>query len=358
MDYRARQLALRARLASAGLDGLLVAHLPNIRYLTGFSGSNALLLLELGRATLYTDGRYRQQAAQEVAQARVAIPPQGNLWKAAATQAAKLRRLGYEDDRVTVAQRARFLAAWPGKAAALRPASGWTEALRLLKQPPEVAALRRAVALAASVFAPTVAAIQPGMTETALAGQLEFGLRQAGGEGLAFDTIIASGPRGAHVHGRPSAARLPRRGFVVMDYGVKLGGYLSDMTRTVHLGRPSVRARAVYHAVREAQAAALAAVRPGVPASAVDAAARHSLRRAGFGAYFPHSTGHGVGLEIHEAPRLAATSSDLLAAGQVITLEPGVYIPGWGGVRIEDMVLVTAGGAEVLTPTPKDLLSL
>jgi len=345
-------------MASAGLEGLVVAHLPNIRYLTGFSGSNALLLLELGRATLYTDGRYREQAGQEVEAARVAIPAQGNLWKAAAQRAAKLRRLGFEPERVTVAQRGRFLAQWPGKAAGLREASGWTEALRAVKQPEEVAAIRRAVELAAGVFAPTVAAMRPGMAETAVAGQLEYGLRQAGGEGLAFDTIIASGPRSARVHGRPTAARLPARGFVVMDYGVILGGYVSDMTRTVHLGRPGTRARAVYAAVREAQAAAIAAVRPGAAGAAVDAAARQSLRRAGLGAYFPHSTGHGVGLEIHEAPRLAATSTEELVAGQVITVEPGVYIPGWGGVRIEDVVLVTADGAEVLTPTPKEMLTL
>lgn len=339
------------------VDAMLVSHLPNVRYLCGFSGSNGLLLLTPASATLFTDGRYREQAAREVQAARVVIPPKGDLWKAAAARVPASMRLGIEADHVTLAQRQRFLQHWPGKAANLRLVSGWIEALRAVKDAGEIAAIRRAVELAASIFLPTVAQLRPGMAETEAAGRLEFALRQAGGEGLSFDTIIASGPRSALVHGRPGHAPLPRRGFVVMDYGVILGGYVSDMTRTVHAGRPEPRARAVYAAVREAQAAGVAAVRAGVSAAAVDRAARRVIQKAGWGRQFPHSTGHGVGLEIHEAPRVAATSPDTLQAGQVITIEPGVYIPGWGGVRIEDVVLVTERGAEVLTPTPKDLLT-
>lgn len=358
MDYRARQTAVRAKLAAVRADGFLISHLPNLRYLTGFSGSNGLLLLTSSSATVFTDGRYREQARQEVQSARVVIPARGDLWKEAAKRAAKLRRLAVESEHVTLAQRDRFLRHWPGGARGLRGTAGWIEALRMVKEPAEVVAIRMAVALAASVFAPTLEGMRPGIPETAVAGLLEHGLRQAGGEGLAFETIVAAGPRGARVHGHPSAETLPNRGFVVLDYGVILGGYVSDMTRTVHLGQPDGRARQIYAAVQEAQTAAVAAVRPGVPARAVDAAARKVLRQAGLGRYFPHSTGHGVGLEIHEAPRLGATSQEILAAGQVITIEPGVYIPGWGGVRIEDVVLVTPAGAEVLTPLPKDLLTL
>jgi Xaa-Pro aminopeptidase len=345
---------------SGRLDALLVSHLPNVRYLCGFTGSNGLLLLTASNATLFTDGRYREQAAQEVTAigaARVVIPARGDLWKAAAARLRPSARVGIEGNHVTLAQRQRFLQHWAGSAARLRNASGGIEAQRAVKDPTEVAAIRRAVELASSVFLPTVAQLRPGMPETEAAGRLEFALRQAGGEGLSFDTIVAAGPRSALVHGSPSHAPLPQRGFVVMDYGVILGGYVSDMTRTVHAGRPDARARAVYATVLEAQAAAVAAVRPGAACAAVDRAARKIITKAGWGRQFPHSTGHGVGLEIHEAPRIAATASDTLVAGQVITIEPGVYIPGWGGVRIEDVVLVTAHGAEVLTPSTKEMLS-
>lgn len=356
MNYSQRQARLRQHMEREGVEAVVAAHLPNLRYLCGFSGSNGLLLVEAGRATLYTDGRYREQAHSEVEQARVEVPARGDLWKAAAQRARRLRRVGMEYEHLTLTQRAHWLSHWPGGARGLKNSSGWVEAQRAIKEPEEVAAIRRAVELASSVFAPTVRKIRAGMTETELAGQLEFGLRRAGGEGLAFDSIIAGGPHGAWVHARPDARRLPRRGFVVMDYGVVLAGYHSDMTRTVHLGAAGRRARAVYRAVLDAQQAAIAAVRPGAPCAAVDRAARRRLERAGLGKYFPHSTGHGVGLEIHEAPRLGATARETLAAGQVITIEPGVYIPGWGGVRIEDVVLVTPAGSEVLTPTPKDLL--
>ncbi|MGH9483190.1 MAG: M24 family metallopeptidase, partial [Terriglobales bacterium] len=248
MDYRARQQALRTNLDAAGADALLVSHLPNLRYLTGFTGSNGLLLLEQSRATLFTDGRYREQARHEVEAARVVVPAQGDLWKAAAIRAKKLRRLALESERVTLAQRDRFLRHWPAGARGLKSATGWVEALRRIKAPQEVAAIRRAVELAAGIFPATLAQMRPGMPETAVAGIVEHALRQAGGEGLAFETIVAAGERGALVHGRPSSAKLPRRGFVVMDYGVILGGYVSDMTRTVHLGPPGGRARNVYAA--------------------------------------------------------------------------------------------------------------
>lgn len=358
MDYRARHGKLRERIERGGLDALLVTHLPNIRYLTGFSGSNALLLAAGKHCTLFTDSRYREQAAEEVQAARVVIPAKGDLWKAAGQRAARLKRLGIESDRVSVAQRARLLKHWPQAPRGLKPVAGWIEDQRAIKEPEEIAAIRRAVELASSVFSKALKKVVSGTPEIEAAGWLEYCLRRAGGEGLSFDTILASGPRSALIHGRASAAPLPRKGFVVMDYGVVLNGYVSDMTRTVHLGRAGSKERTVYAGVLAAQLEAIRAVRAGATAASVDRAARQRLRQQGWGRYFAHSTGHGVGLEVHEAPRLAATSKETLAAGQVITIEPGVYIPGWGGVRIEDVVLVTERGAEVLTPTPKELLEL
>jgi Xaa-Pro aminopeptidase len=356
MDYRARQAAARRRLEAAGAEALVVAHLPNIRYLTGFSGSNALVLLDAAGTWLYTDGRYCEQAKLEVREAQVEIPPKGDVWKAAGQRARRRKWVGLEADRTTMAQSARWLEVWRGKAAGLKPLRGEIEALRAVKEPDEVATIRRAVELASSAFPTLTAKLRPGIAETAAAGWLEYQLRRAGAEGLAFETILAGGPHGALVHAHPGGARLPQRGFVVVDYGVRLGGYCSDMTRTVHLGVPERKARAVYATVLAAQQAAMAAVKPGARAATVDRAARQVIAAAGWGAYFPHSTGHGVGLEIHEAPRLAATSRERLEAGQVITIEPGIYIPGWGGVRIEDVVVVTERGAESLTPTPKRLL--
>jgi len=201
-------------------------------------------------------------------------------------------------------------------------------------------------------------ALKPGHPEASAAAHLEFAAREHGAEGMSFETIVAAGPRSALPHGVASATRMPRRGFVVLDYGVILNGYCSDMTRTVCIGRATSEQRRVYDAVLEAQLAAIAAVAPGRTAGEVDEAARSVLKRAGLGQYFIHSTGHGVGLEIHESPRLAARQTDLLQPGMVITIEPGVYIGGKFGVRIEDMVLVTERGSEVLTRAPKVLLEL
>jgi Xaa-Pro aminopeptidase len=356
MDFLKRQAALRAHLRRQHVDAMLISHLPNLRYLCGFSGSNGLLVVGPRQTTLFTDGRYREQARQEITGARVVIETKGDLWRAAAAELGPKQRLAIEADRITLAQRKRLFAHWKGLHR-LVLTQGWVERQRVIKDADEIAALRRAINLASSVLEATLARMRRGMKETELAGWLEFSLRQAGGEGLAFETIVVGGARGARIHGQPGPQPLPRRGFVVMDYGVRLAGYHSDMTRTIHIGRPTAKARQIYQVVRDAQSAALAAIKPGVAASAIDRAARRVIQKAGFGAYFPHSTGHGVGLEIHEAPRLGATSQDLLQAGQVVTVEPGIYIPGWGGVRIEDVALVTATGAEGLTPTPKELLT-
>jgi Xaa-Pro aminopeptidase len=240
--------------------------------------------------------------------------------------------------------------------ARLRSAPPLVERARMVKDAAELLRIRRAVELGAGLFRIACKKIRPGVTEVEAAAAMEYEARRAGAEGMSFPTILASGARSAIVHGRASGARIPRRGFVVCDFGVILAGYCSDRTRTVHLGRPSGEARRLYEAVLEAQQAAIAAVRPGATAAEVDGAARRLLRKRKLAQYFTHSTGHGLGLEIHEAPRLAGGQTQKLEPGMVITIEPGAYLPGKWGVRIEDVVVVTPSGCEVLTPTDKELV--
>jgi Xaa-Pro aminopeptidase len=226
----------------------------------------------------------------------------------------------------------------------------------MVKDEEELACLRSAVTLGARLFDRALEVIRPGVRETEVAAEIEYAARKAGADAMSFETIIASGERSALPHGRASQAVIPAQGFVVCDFGVILSGYCSDMTRTVYVGRPSAEARGVYQAVKQAQQAAVDAVRPGTSVGQVDRIARKSLQKSGLERYFTHSTGHGVGLEIHEAPRLAGGQSEILQPGTVITIEPGVYVPGKWGVRIEDLVVVTETGCEVLTPTSKELV--
>ena len=228
--------------------------------------------------------------------------------------------------------------------------------MRKVKEASEIDAIRRAVEVGAGLFRIARGKIRPGTSEIEVAAAMEHEARRRGAEGMSFPTILAAGKRSAVVHGRASGAAIPRTGFVVCDFGVILAGYCSDRTRTLHVGRPSAAEREMYQAVFEAQAAAIAAVRPGVKAAVVDAAARRVLRSRKLNRYFTHSTGHGLGLEIHESPRLASGQDQILEPGMVITIEPGAYIPGKRGVRIEDVVVVTASGREVLAPADKDFI--
>jgi Xaa-Pro aminopeptidase len=269
----------------------------------------------------------------------------------------RVRRIGIEAEHMSAASRSAFVGLL-GKATKLRETSGVVEQLRQIKDAHEITAVREAVMAGARLFDTALEAIRPGVRESGIAAEMEYAARRAGAEGMSFDTIVAAGRRSALPHGRASAAPIPARGFVVLDWGVKLSGYCSDETRTVHVGTPDSDTRSQYSAVREAQQAALEAIRPGVAVGEVDHAARQALQRTGMARYFTHSTGHGVGLEIHEAPRIAKGQKDALQPGMVITIEPGVYIPGRGGVRIEDMVWVTQTGYEVLTPTSKQLITL
>jgi|HubBroStandDraft_1064217.scaffolds.fasta_scaffold00286_29 Xaa-Pro aminopeptidase len=370
MDHAGRLSRLRSQLEANDLDWLLVTHLPNVRYLCGFTGSAAALLVAArGSSVLFTDGRYRTQAKDEVSAARILVAAKSPLLAAAewltvqrtsSTRRSSTRRrsapdLGIEPESITAGMRDRLASVLKGKAR-LRSAPPLVERARMVKDAAEILRIRRAVQLGASLFRIACKKIRPGVSEVAVAAAMEYEARCAGAEGMSFATILASGPRSAIVHGRASDARIPRRGFVVCDFGVILAGYCSDRTRTVHVGRPSLEARRLYEAVLEAQQAAIAAVRPGVSAAAVDGAARRVLRERKLARYFTHSTGHGLGLEIHEAPRLAAGQSQNLEPGMVITIEPGVYVPGQCGVRIEDVVVVTPSGCEVLTPTDKELV--
>ena len=361
MDFRARKKRAAAAVAAAGVDGLLVTHLPDVRYLCGFTGSSAALVLARGGATLFTDGRYTAQAKAEAKGTRVVIAKKPAVAAACEwMETTGIRRCGFDAAQTTVAALESMR-----KAVSSRVRRGMFVAvgsliarLREMKDADEIEKMRAAANLGCRLFDGMLDYLEPGLTELAVAAELEHAARLAGAEAMSFDTIVASGERSALPHGRASMAKLPKRGFVTLDFGVVLDGYCSDMTRTVHLGKALEGEREVYDAVLEAQEAAVAAVAPGVTSGDVDEAARSVLRRAGLDKYFSHSTGHGVGLEIHEGPRLAAKQKQVLEQGMVITIEPGVYMPGKFGLRIEDMVLVTAASGEVLTPSVKAWIEL
>jgi Xaa-Pro aminopeptidase len=363
MDHAGRLNRLRAEINKHDLDSLLVTHRPNIHYLCGFTGSAATLLIADRGAVLFTDGRYIAQAKDEVEVkgVKVVIARKAPLlaaaeWLAVHRRSSSLKpSVGIEPESITVSMRERVAASLKGKIR-LRPAPPLVERARTVKYADEIERIRQAIKLGASLFQIASQTIRPGVTEVEVAATMEYKARCAGAEGMSFPTIIASGTRSAIVHGRASTARIPKRGFVVCDFGVILAGYCSDRTRTVHVGRPSKEARQLYEAVLEAQEAAIAAVRPGVTAADVDSAARGVLRKRQLDRFFTHSTGHGLGLEIHEAPRLAVGQNQQLEPGMVITIEPGAYVPAKWGVRIEDVVVITSSGCEVLTPTDKELV--
>ena len=358
MNESSRLGRVRADLDRLRLDVLLVTHLPNARYLCGFTGSSGVLAISKRQAVLFTDGRYTEQARLEVIGATVRIIRKPALvgageWLARRT----LRRVGIEAAYLTVAERNR-LAKLTGPSKKLVETQSLIEDLRLIKDSGEIARIRAACRVGVDLYRRALNTIRSGISESQIAGELELEARKAGVEQMAFPTIVASGERSALPHGRASAALIPAKGFVVCDFGVILAGYCSDMTRTLHVGRPQTEARRVYEAVSEAQQAALEAVKPGTTVGEVDQAARKLLHKRRLGRYFTHSTGHGVGLEIHEAPRLAAGRKELLRPGMVVTIEPGVYVPGRHGVRIEDTVVVTETGCEILTHCPKNLIEL
>ncbi|MDQ1451928.1 MAG: hypothetical protein QOK38_1794 [Acidobacteriaceae bacterium] len=359
---------LRATMAKQKIAALLVTHLPDARYVCGFTGSNAALALTAKAALLVTDGRYTAQAAQEVKGAEVRIAKGPALAEACKwLAAARVKHAYYDGEQTTVSALSAMQEAVKGSAKNAKQffqplPSPLVSAQRMVKDAAEIERMAAAAALGVRLFEHIVGFIgefmRPGIPENAVAAELEYRARLWGAEAMSFPTIVASGERSAFPHGTASEAKLPRRGFVTLDFGVILNGYCSDMTRTVHLGRATAREREAYDAVLAAQEKAVAAVAAGVKAGDVDEAARSVLREAKLADYFTHSTGHGVGLEIHESPRIAMAQQTLLTKGMVITIEPGIYIPGAFGLRIEDTVVVDRRGCRVLTPATKAWIEL
>ncbi len=350
---------LRGLLPGIGADALLVSLLPNIRYLCGFTGSAALLLVEASRSALFTDSRYTLQAQEEVSGTRIHIAKHGLIGAVAEALRSRKKpvRVGYSPHGLTVAQK-KLLDARSGTGIRWVADGNIVEGLRAVKDADELGRMRDAADLITRVFGDLVRVIGPKMSENEVAAEIEYKIKRYGGSGPSFDTIVASGPRSAWPHAQPTAKLLGKSQFIVLDHGAIIRGYCSDMTRTVCLGRGTQKMRRIYAAVLEAQAAAKDALRPGVRAGEVDAAARDVLKRFKLDGYFTHSTGHGLGLEVHEMPRLGKNERTIMREGMVVTVEPGVYISKHFGVRIEDEMVVTATGATTLTTAPLEFLEL
>ncbi|MGI9039211.1 MAG: M24 family metallopeptidase [Gemmatimonadota bacterium] len=350
---------VRGVVADGRLTGLLVTSLANIRYLSGFTGSSGVLLVEPRSTTLFTDFRYETQAASEVeAGICVEIVADGT-WerlKSWLDGSPPGRRLGYEAANLTVAERDRLAAACDG--ATWEPTEGLVEERRAVKDAAELESIAAAVDLADLVLETIVPGIRPPITEMQLAALLEFRLRAAGSGPLPFAPIVAFGDRSALPHATPSDRPLARGEFVLLDFGARIDGYCSDMTRVFTAGRAADWQRDLHGEVLRACEKGIAALAAGRPCAEVDAAARGSLADAGLAEQFGHSTGHGLGLEIHEAPRLHRKESRTLSAGNVVTVEPGVYLPGRGGIRIEQVAVVEAAGSRVLTRSSPELVEL
>lgn len=354
----ARLFLLQQEIESARLNAFVITHLPNIFYLSGFTGSAGILIATGSRAVLFTDARYTVQAREEVRTAQVQIV-RGSLTGAAGQYLRRFRgqRVAYESKRLTVAQKSAFDEA-AGPRIRWRPWDDKIEAARAIKDAQELEVMREAARIACSSWEEILPLVKPGVLETELAAEVEFRMRRKGASGPAFDTIVASGPRGALPHGNASTRAIGKNELVVFDLGAILRGYSSDLTRTVFVGRAPAEIRRWHSAVLEAQQAARDALRPGVSAHDVDASARRVLQRAGLSKYFVHSTGHGLGLEIHEMPKLARGDKSILRAGMIVTIEPGVYVESTGGIRIEDDALVEQDGAHYLTDANRELIEL
>jgi Xaa-Pro aminopeptidase len=358
MDVAARAGRLRDAFDGAGCEALLVTSLTNIRYLTGFTGSAALLLVRADNLVFVTDGRYRDQATDELAgagvEAAVEIGRTSDEQRDLLAKAAGgIGRLGLEAEHVSWAQQQRYDGDW-FEAADLVATTGLVEALRERKDPGEVARIEAACAVADAALATVRPRLGDGLTEAEFALELETEMRRLGAEGPSFETIVASGPNGAKPHHRAGSRRIVEGDLVVVDFGALVGGYHSDMTRTVAVGDLDPTQQRMLEVVTASQAAGVAAVRAGVEAQAVHAVCKAVIAEAGWEDAFLHGTGHGVGLDIHEPPRLSTTPTGTLADGHVVTVEPGVYLPAHGGVRIEDTVVVTSEGCRPLTRAPKE----
>jgi len=356
MDYAGRREKLRKILKKSGAEALLVTSEPNVTYLTGFTGDSSYLLVTQDNEILVSDGRYETQIAGECPDLEMNIRPVGILIHQQTVKilrAAQISRLAIEADSMSVATLDHIQEKSPKMA--IGHASGMVEHLRQVKDKDELALIRGAIQIAERAFAVIRASLSPVQTERQVGDELERQIRLFGGDGPAFPTIVAVGPRAALPHAHLGNARVGDAGMVLIDWGAQFRLYKSDLTRVLVTGKISAKLRRVYKVVLNAQAQAIAAIRPGVETTEVDAAARRAIAAAGFRRRFNHGSGHGFGLEIHEAPKMSKKNPVTLRPGMVVTVEPGVYLPGWGGVRIEDDVLVTRNGHEVLTSVPKQL---
>lgn len=358
MDIAARLPRAVAAASGAGCDALLVTNLTNIRYLTGFTGSAALLLLTGDRVVFVTDGRYREQSASELSDAGVdaelEVPDTAEeQWRLLSEVVPAGSKVGLEADHVSWARQRKLAGNW-FSSATLVPTEGLVERLRLRKDAGEVARIRAAAAIADEAFSRVRHRIGESVTEAELALELDSEMRHLGAQDVSFETIVASGPNGSRPHHTPGQRRISGGDLVVMDFGALVDGYHSDMTRTLQVGDVTDTQAQMWDIVSAAQAAGVDAVAAGVEAAEVDRVCRDVIGESGWGDAFVHSTGHGVGLDIHEEPRLGSTSEAVLETGWIVTVEPGVYLPEHGGVRIEDTVVVTDGGCQSLTLAPKN----
>lgn len=358
-DARGNRLAaVRTRLEAAGLDALVVSHLPNIRYLSGFSGSSAMLMVTPSAAVLVTDFRYASQAPSEVVAGVDVAVDRVNVWDllGRTLNAARVGRVGLESAHVTVqdAERLSGLGAFR-----VVPTTDLVEPLRASKSPDEIDAIRRAAELAQAAFAEVLPGVHVGQSELEVAAELESALRRRGSEWHPFPTIVASGPRTALPHARSTDRTVGRGELLLLDFGAQVDGYCADLTRMAVVGAPpDARQREVHEIVRQAQARALGAVRCGMTGREADALARDLIASRGYGEMFGHSLGHGLGLEVHEAPRLSPTVDAELPLHAVVTVEPGIYLPGWGGVRLEDDVHLGPGGPVCLSDNRTEFIEL
>jgi Xaa-Pro aminopeptidase len=346
-------------LAEHKLDAALVTGAENVRYLSGFTGSNGILLLRRERDPLFfTDPRYAIQSAQEVS-CRTKVIPRGGLIAGVANEIkrSRARRVGFEKSHISFDLHGKLKDLLDTRTE-LAPLDDLVARKRMVKDEQELAAIRESVLITSKAFERGLKKVRPGITESELAGEIEYQMRRLGADKPSFETIVACGPRTALPHARPTRQKLGSNELILIDMGTFRDGYASDMTRTLYLGPPPVKIRRMYEAVLESQLAGIDAARPGVKAEKVDRAVRSVLKKHGFDRYFTHSTGHGLGLEIHESPRLGRGDGTVLQAGMAVTIEPGVYIEGFGGIRIEDTIVVTKSGCEVLTPTGKGLLAI
>ncbi len=359
MEHRIRKL--KARMRKEGLDGFLLTNLSNIRYLTGYSGSSAVLYMGK-RPHFFTDFRYKEQSQKEVTSKAVIHIIDKNYPKEIAqlaeTKGSKTSlRIGFETTSMRVGSLETYKKELR-KSAKIKwvPINGIVEDLRIVKEPEEIELISKAASITDKVFAEILPLIKPGITEMDLSAEIIYRFMKYTGLAPAFASIVASGPNSAMPHAQPTDRKLTKGDFLTFDIGAQWKGYASDFTRTVVIGKSSTKHREIYSIVHDAHQRAMDGVKAGVPASNIDKLARSYISEKGYGSYFGHSLGHGVGLNVHEAPSLSSKAKEKLPAGTVVTIEPGIYLPGWGGVRIEDLVVVTKEGVRILSKTQRKKL--